>query len=195
MKILLLPLTTVVFAATASARDWIDKKGLVIEANVVGLTQSNVHLRLAGGKVIVVERSKLSVNDQDHLARFDVHRRTANRMRIVVRQAVEGGALGQVFLVKTITGSRDVVVGSSSFDGRPVTTNKVVSEDQVTLVSDNAYVEGLGTAADGDVIDFIAWTAGSYIYTAVSGAEKSVPKFSLNPPAMAKSASVEEFGR
>ena len=68
-------------------------------------------------------------------------------------------------------------------------------EDELTLVSDNAFVDGLDTATDGEAIDFIGWRDGMFSYEAVSGAKKSVMKFTLTPPEGMVSVKAEEFGR
>ena len=183
------------FSTIIQAREWVDQKGLVISANVIGLNAGIVHLRLAGGKVLQVPRTKLSTNDQSLLARFDTHRATANRLRIVVNQAMSDGALGQVFLVRSVQRVKNIQVGTSKFDGKAITEQRLVTEDELTLVSDNAFVDGLDTATDGEAIDFIGWRDGMFSYEAVSGAKKSVMKFTLTPPEGMVSVKAEEFGR
>jgi len=177
------------------ARPWVDSKNRVVEANVIGMNAGVVHLRMRGGKTLTVERRKLCDEDQELLRRFDLHKPTANRLEIVVRQALSHGALGEVYKVTETSGAEEVVVGRSSFDGRAITQTQIVTRQQRLLVAETAYVKGLNTAVDGEHIPFIGWTDGAYAYTTVASAAKSVPCFTLEPPTEAVSIKAEDFGK
>ena len=72
-------------------------------------------------------------------------------------------------------------------------TYELYQEVENIKIYDLAYVEGLTTVVDDDILDVIIWGDGNYTYTAVNNAKKSVPKFSLDP--IISSRPIQEFGQ
>ncbi len=183
----------VIIISSTSAREWLDRNGLVVEATVYQMNSHSVGLRLKNGQVVEVRREKLSQADQEYLRLMERHRGTSQRLRLQVFQATGDGALCSVYKTRTVTKKRRVPSLYSKLQQKQYYTYELYQEVENIKIYDLAYVEGLTTVVDDDILDVIIWGDGNYTYTAVNNAKKSVPKFSLDP--IISSRPIQEFGQ
>jgi len=194
MKVLNLLLAVALFMpGIMFSREWVDRNGLVIEATVYQMSSRSVGLRLKSGQVVEVEKSKLSKRDQDYLQLMEAHKDTSQRLRLKVFQSMRNGALCTVYKTRVVTKRRKVPSHYSKLQQKQYYTYENYQEVENIKIYDLAFIEGLTTVVDDDILDIIAWGDGSYNYATVDKAEKTVPKFSLDPVISARP--VQQFGQ
>lgn len=157
------------------------------------MNANSVGLRLKSGQVVEVIKDKLSQADQDYLRLMERHKGTSQRLRLQVFQATGDGALCSVYKTRTVTKERRVPSHYSKLQQKQYYTYESYQEVENIKIYDLAYVEGLTTVVDDDILDVIVWGDGNYTYTAVNNAKKSVPKFSLDPIVSARP--IQQFGQ
>jgi hypothetical protein len=182
-----------IFTASSSAREWVDRNGLVVDATVYQMNAHSVGLRLKSGQVVEVRKEKLSQLDQEYLGLMERHKNTSQRLRLQVFQATGEGALCAVYRAITVTKKRRVPSHYSKLQEKQYYTNETYQEVENVKIYDLAYVPGLTTVVDDEILDVIVWGDGNYSYTAVNNAKKSVPKFSLEP--IISSRPIQQFGQ
>lgn len=182
------------FAFTAAhGREWTDTSGRIISATLVGINKHSVILRISGGREIRVPREKLSEADKLLLTRYETHKRTANRIHVLVTQATNDGALCAVY-IKTIENvPTKKVKYEIGLDG-PTYVTVNVPTPRLAILHEVAFIHKLTTVKDGESLDLIAWTAGHFDYESVGAGPRRVPAYQLDPPEGEVAIEAGDFG-
>jgi len=109
------------------------------------------------------------------LAEFDTQ---SKFVRFEIRQVVEDGGLGDAYCEEEYT--EQVTTRSQTLLGPGMSKTYNVTKTQTTLVGENIFISGISNAADGETWSGKIWPAGTYSYTNLQNARRTVRRWSSN---------------
>jgi hypothetical protein len=109
------------------------------------------------------------------LADFDTQ---SKFVKVEIRQVVEDGVLGDAYCEEEYT--EKVTTRSEGLLGPGLAKTHNVTKTKTTLVGENIFISGITNAADGEAWSGKIWPAGTYSYTDLRNARRTVRRWSTS---------------
>ena len=109
------------------------------------------------------------------LADFDTE---SKFVKVEIRQVVEDGVLGDAYCEEEYT--ERVTTRSEGLLGPGLAKTHNVTKTKTTLVGENIFISGITNAADGEAWSGKIWPAGTYSYTDLRNARRTVRRWSTS---------------
>ncbi len=172
--------------ASASAREWTDKKGRKVVGLLVSANASVVTIdRMDGTQPIPIALSLLSDVDVTHVKAWIAAQPQAQALTsFEVQQVTKEGAYVQRFEAKWETWPKEGTTRVHQVTQHGYTIGTEMEQGwRYYPVGDILFIQGLNTVPQGlRVRSLQVWQAGFHDYETVAGAAKRVRMFRVNPP-------------
>ena len=129
----------------------------------------------ANAKILseIIIKNTEEVRVKKILAEFDSH---SKFVEIEIVQALENGVLGDAYCIEEYT--EKVTTYSQGVAGPGLPTTRLVPRTRKTLVGENIFISGIINVADGERWSGKIWPAGTYSYSNIQNAKRTVRRWS-----------------
>ena len=114
-------------------------------------------------------------NAANAFAEFD---RQSKFVEVEIVQALENGVLGDAYCIEEYT--EKVTTYSQGVAGPGLPTTRYVTKTRRILVGKNIFISGIINVADGERWSGRIWPAGTYSYTTIQNAKRTVRRWSIS---------------